>query len=110
MIVIRPPRFQRRAKLAGLSEYDIVEIIRFLAKRPNAGAVIPGAGGARKVRVRLSGRGKRGGARLIYAIVLHSTAIALLDVYAKSEQGDLTAHERKAIASSIREIEEGFDR
>lgn len=51
------------------------------------------------------------GARgLIYAIVLHSTAIALLDVYAKSEQGDLTAHERKAIASSIREIEEGFDR
>ena len=63
MIVIRPPRFQRRAKLAGLSEYDIVEIIRFLAERPNAGAVIPGAGGARKVRIRLSGRGKRGGAR-----------------------------------------------
>jgi hypothetical protein len=29
MIVIRPPRFQRRAKLAGLSEYDIVEISGF---------------------------------------------------------------------------------
>jgi hypothetical protein len=110
MLVIRPPRFDRRAKRVGLNEDDLTEITRLLVERPNAGAVIPGTGGARKVRVVLPGRGKRGGARLIYAIVLRSTALALLDVYAKSEQSDLTAHERKLIAAHIREIEAEFEK
>jgi hypothetical protein len=78
-----------------------------LVERPDAGAIIPGTGGARKVRVRLPGRGKRGGARVIYAVVLRATALALLDVYGKSEQADLTADERRAIALLIQQIEAG---
>jgi len=46
-----------------------------------------------------------GGARVIYAVVLRGTALALLDVYAKSERADITASERKMIAALIREIE-----
>jgi hypothetical protein len=76
-----------------------------LVERPNAGAIIPGTRGARKVRVRLPGRGKSGGARLIYAVVMRGEALALLDVYAKSEQANLTGNERKTIATLIREIE-----
>ena len=57
------------------------------------------------MRVRLAGRGKSGGARVIYAVVLRSRALALLDAYAKSAQADLTADELKAIAKLIREIE-----
>jgi hypothetical protein len=61
------------------------------------------------VRLRLPGRGKRGGARIIYAVVLRATTLALLDVYAKSGQENLSAAERKIIAALIREIEAGLE-
>lgn len=108
MRLIRPRTFDLRAKHAGLDEDDIAEIVRALLERPHLGPVVPGTGGARKARIRLPGRGKSGGARLIYAIVLRSTALALLDVYTKSDQADLSAQERKAIAKLIRAIEEGL--
>jgi len=57
----------------------------------------------------LPGRGKRGGARVIYAVVLRATALALLDVYAKSEQENLSAAECKIISALIREVEAGFE-
>ena len=109
MRVIRPRNFDRRARRAGLDEDDLADLIKTLVERPNLGAVIPGTGGARKVRLRLPGHGKRGGARVIYAVVLRATALALLDVYAKSEQEDLTVAERKVIAALIRDIETGFE-
>lgn len=107
MQLIRPRTFDRRAERAGLNEDDLAELIRALAERPDLGPVIPGTGGARKVRVRLPGRGKSGGARVIYAVVLRSTALALLDVYTKRDQEDLTPQERKQIAKLIRAIELG---
>jgi len=91
-----------------LDEDDLVELVRILTERPDLGPVIPGSGGARKVRIRLRGRGKSGGARVIYAIVLRASALALLDVYSKGDQDDLTSPERKQIAKLIREIESGF--
>jgi hypothetical protein len=97
MRLIRPRNFDQRAKRAGLDENDLAEVIKALLERPNLGPVIAGTGGARKVRVKLPGRGKSGGAR------------ALLDVYAKSDQADLNAQERKIIAKLIREIEAGFE-
>jgi hypothetical protein len=71
--------------------------------------VIPGTGGARKVRIRLPDRGKSGGARVIYAIVWKATALALLDVYAKGSKDNLTPDERRIIAKLIREIETEFE-
>lgn len=46
---------------------------------------------------------------MIYAVVLRATALALLDIYAKSDQADLSAQERKIIAKLIREIETGLE-
>ena len=109
MRLIRPRNFDQRAKRADLDESDLAEIIKALLERPNLGPVISGTGGARKVRVKLPGRGKSGGARVIYAVVLRATALALLDVYAKRDQADLSAQERKIIAKLIREIEAGFE-
>jgi mRNA-degrading endonuclease RelE of RelBE toxin-antitoxin system len=42
------------------------ELIDFLAANPQAGDEIPGAGGVRKLRFAAKGKGKRGGARVIY--------------------------------------------
>ena len=110
MRVIRTPNFDRLARRAGLDEAALADLVKALVERPTLGPVMPGTGGARKVRVRLRGRGKSGGARLIYAVVLRSSAIALLDCYAKSEREDLTADDRKRIAMLLREIEQGFSR
>src|SRR4051794_37696834 len=109
MRVIRPRSFDRRARQARLDEENITELIKSLVEQPDLGAVIPGTGGARKERLRLPGRGKRGGARVIYAVVLRATALALLDAYAKTEKEYLTAAERKIIAALIREIEAGLE-
>jgi hypothetical protein len=110
MRVLRPRSFDRRAKRAGLDENDLADLIKALVEHPDQGAVIPGTGGARKVRVKLPGRGKRGGARVIYAVVLRATALALLDVYAKNDQENLTPAERKIVAVLIRAIEAEFER
>ena len=45
---------------------DLAEVVSFLAANPQSGDIIPGTGGVRKVRVPVRGRGKRGGARVIY--------------------------------------------
>jgi hypothetical protein len=96
-------------KRAELDQDDLAELIRALTERPQLGPVIPGTGGARKARIRLPGRGKSGGARVIYAVVLRATALALLDVYTKSDQANLTPQECKTIAKLIRAIELGSE-
>lgn len=59
------PKFKVEAtELIGAD--GIEAVAAWLLARPNAGAVIPGAGGARKLRWAAKGKGKRGGARIIY--------------------------------------------
>jgi hypothetical protein len=68
-----------------------------LADHPNAGDVIPGAGGARKLRWAAKGKGKRGGARLIYVYVVIASRVYLIRCYAKNVKTDLTADEKKEL-------------
>ena len=62
---------------------------------PLAGDLIPGAEGAGKVRWAVSGRGKRGGARVIYFNWLDEGCIELFAVYAKAERENITAAQVK---------------
>ena len=62
---------------------------------PLAGDLIPGAEGARKVRWAVSGRGKRGGARVIYFNWLDEGCIELFAVYAKAERENSAAGQVK---------------
>lgn len=65
----------------------------------------PGLGGIRKLRVAFGGRGKRGGGRMIYALLLAGGPVALLRAYSKNEAADLTAEERRQ--ALVKEIEDG---
>ena len=67
----------------------------YLIDHPDAGDVIPGAGGARKLRWAAKGKGKRGGARIIYLYMMVASRIYLLRCYAKNVKADLTADEKK---------------
>ena len=68
-----------------LDDEDYSALQQTLALRPDAGKVIPGSGGLRKLRWAGSGRGKRGGLRIIYYWLSEDGQIWLLTVYAKNE-------------------------
>lgn len=72
-----------------------------LAEHPEMGDLIEGTGGLRKVRVALTGRGKRGGARVIYYYFTAASQIALLMIYAKNERDDLSSAQREALRRII---------
>jgi len=72
-----------------------------LAKCPEAGDVIRGSGGIRKVRWAGSGRGKRGGLRVIYYWWVAKDRISMLLVYPKNEQDDLTADQVKLLRKAL---------
>jgi hypothetical protein len=65
-------------------------LVDYLARNPMAGDLIPGTGGVRKLRWALEGRGKRGGARVVY--YYHSAAMPIfaLTAYAKNERADIS--------------------
>lgn len=67
------------------------DFILYLAANPQAGDVIPGSGGCRKVRWVRPGMGKRGGVRVIYALGLVPGAVVLLTIYSKSARDSLSA-------------------
>jgi mRNA-degrading endonuclease RelE of RelBE toxin-antitoxin system len=69
----------------------------YLVLHPEAGAVIPRSGGLRKVRWRLPGRGKRGGARVIYYLKAATGRIFLLFLYPKNVRSDLSQGELRTL-------------
>ena len=72
-----------------------------LAKRPDAGDMIRGSGGMRKIRWAGSGRGKRGGLRVIYYWWVAKDRISMLLVYPKNEQDDLTLDQIKLLRTTL---------
>ena len=83
------------------SEDERGEFAAYLANNPEAGDVIPGSGGCRKVRWSRAGSGKRSGVRVIYAVRLVSGAIVLLLMYAKSARENIPAHVLRQIAEEL---------
>ncbi|HEY3848608.1 MAG TPA: type II toxin-antitoxin system RelE/ParE family toxin [Acetobacteraceae bacterium] len=75
-----------------------------IVARPDAWPVIAGTGGARKARIALPGRGKRGGARVIYFVLTKRGALYLLDIYAKNAKEDLTSADKHEIRRRIEAI------
>jgi hypothetical protein len=74
-----------------------------LVINPLAGPVIPGSGGLRKLRWRSCGKGKRGGARIIYYLYTEEERIYLLYLYKKSFQEDLTRRQLKALKEYVKD-------
>jgi mRNA-degrading endonuclease RelE of RelBE toxin-antitoxin system len=84
------PKFIEQAgKLFSAEEH--VDLISYLATNPGSGEEIPGTGGVRKLRYGSKGKGKRGGARVIYYWYNETVPIYALLVYGKNEKTDLTA-------------------
>jgi hypothetical protein len=97
--VIETPTFQRRATETWTArEYEA--FIVYIAENPLTGKLIPGTGGVRKVRWSASGRGKRGGVRIIY-FSSHEREVWLLTMYAKNQRETIPAHELRLVREAI---------
>ena len=75
--------------------------VSWIALNPLSGDVIPGSGGMRKVRWSASGRGKRGGARVIYYNVLQDGTVWLLMAYTKAKLDNLPPNFLKELKNAI---------
>jgi len=86
-----------------LSEDEYVGLQSFLLQYPEAGQVVPGSGGVRKLRWGMAGKGKRGGVRIIYYFKRQDAEIWLLTIYAKNETTNIPGHILRQIAREINE-------
>jgi hypothetical protein len=102
MIFLETPVFTRQIKdLVDDEEYGLLQA-RLLAN-PDAGDLIPRSGGLRKIRVGVAGRGKRGGARVIYYWVTAKSQIYMLVAYAKNVQEDLTEDQLRVMRTLVKQ-------
>ena len=100
MVFVETPVFYRRVQQF-LSDDEYAEMQSFLAARPDVGSIIKGSGGMRKMRWAGSGRGKRGGLRIIYYWWVAKDRISLLLMYPKNEMDDLTTDQLKQLKSQL---------
>ena len=98
--VIETPTFSRLAA-DYWTEDERGGFAAWIAQHPDAGDVISGSGGCRKVRWARKGMGKRGGVRVIYFNRLANGEVWLLLIYAKNVQDNIPGHTLRAIKEEI---------
>lgn len=101
LTIIETPTFLKDVKRAGLSEEEHRSLINFLAANPDAGVVMEGTGGVRKVRIAGEGSGKSGGYRVVYYFHDMDIPLFALALFAKNEKSNLTQAERNELRSII---------
>lgn len=109
MQIVRTRRYLKDLKRIGAKEAEIAALERSIAFDPTIGDVIPGLKGIRKVRFGLGGKGKRGGGRAVYFLMLSDDAAVMLFAYAKAAQEDLTNDQKRAALALLEELTDGED-
>jgi mRNA-degrading endonuclease RelE of RelBE toxin-antitoxin system len=103
MLFIETPVFTKLVtELISDDEYRKLQLA--LVLRPEAGKIISGSGGLRKIRWKNGGSGKRGGLRVIYFWDVPKDIIYMLLIYKKSKQEDLTPNQLKILRNLVKEL------
>ncbi len=102
IVFIETPEFIKRIdKIA--SEEEFFQLQDELISNPLKGKIVKRTGGARKVRMKVKGRGKSGGARTIYYYLDLRGEIWFLEAYLKKDKSELSESEKKKLYSFIKE-------
>jgi hypothetical protein len=86
-----------------LDDDEYAELQQFMMQNPEAGNIVRGSGGVRKLRWRREGSGKRGGLRVIYFVRYQPAEFWMLALYAKAKQENVPA-------DTLRKLKEAFQR
>ena len=102
MEFLETPAFTRHVH-SYLSDDEYRRLQHFLAEHPEAGDVMPGTGGFRKIRWgdERRGKGRRGGLRIIYYWLADDQQIWLFTLFGKNEAADLTPVEKRQLRAAI---------
>lgn len=84
-----------------LDDDEYAELPQFMMERPEAGMVVPGSGGVRKLRWKRKGMGIRGGLRVIYYVHYQRNEFWMLTLYAKAKQENVPAHILKQLKEAF---------
>ena len=106
--VVETAAFLSDARSLALTDAERRAIVTWIATNPEAGDVIEGTGGARKVRFAGKGKGKSGGYRVITFFSGADIPVFLLNIFAKNEKTDLAAKERRVLRSVLAGIAETY--
>jgi len=107
--VVETPEFLSAARKL-MNDEEPALLVDYLAYNPTAGDLIPGTGGVRKLRWGLEGRGKRGGARLIYFHHDAGMPLFALTAFAKNDRADLSQQDRNDFRQLTTLLVEAFKR
>jgi hypothetical protein len=107
MQIVRTSLYVRDMKRLGASSTDMARLEAEIALNPQAGVVIPGLMGLRKLRFALGNKGKRGGGRAIYFLMVSDDVAVLIFAYSKSTQEDLTTEQRRVALALLKEMTDG---
>jgi mRNA-degrading endonuclease RelE of RelBE toxin-antitoxin system len=100
VVIVETPTFTRLIReVLDEESYRLLQLE--LAADPGKGVLIPGTGGVRKLRWAASGRGRSGGARVIYYWAKSREVVLMLAVYAKNDQVNLTPAQSKLLRSLV---------
>jgi hypothetical protein len=105
--VVETPEFLAAAHKL-MDDDERAELVDFLASNPEAGDLIQGTGGVRKVRWALEGRGKSGGARVIHFYHNEHMPLFIFAIYAKNAQSDLSGAAKNELKKITKGIVEGY--
>ncbi len=100
---IEHPNFTKQIQSL-FSDEEYREFQADLAAKPESGDVIPGLAGLRKVRWSAKGKGKRGGARIIYLLIPEPGVVYLFYAYTKGDISDMKPDQKKRLAGLVEEI------
>lgn len=99
------PEFDKNWKSMGLSDEDLRHLENLILQNPEAGALMQGTGGLRKLRFALDNRGKSGSARVCYVDFIIQETVFLITAYPKNEKENLSKAERNTIHKLIEALE-----
>jgi mRNA-degrading endonuclease RelE of RelBE toxin-antitoxin system len=102
MLIVETTIFSRQVQEL-LPDDDYRQLQALLVNRPDAGKVMAGSGGLRKVRWGLRGRGKRGGVRVIYYWAVEQEQLLMLLMYPKNVRDDLTRNQLRILRKIVKE-------
>lgn len=107
--VVEMPEFIKKSgKL--FSADELLEIVFTLSTSPHAGAIMRGTGGVRKLRWSAKGKGKSGGARLIYYFHDDTIPLIVLTAFGKNQKMNLSQSERNELKLMVKQLVKSYKR